>query len=79
MPKILLKTLLFLLLAIGARGQCISYSIGAKGDTLNCVDSMHHKQGPWVVHVDELRGEPGYEEEGYYKEDVKDGSWRAAL
>jgi hypothetical protein len=34
------------------------------------------KQGPWVVHVDELRGEPGYEEEGYFKDSKKEGQWR---
>jgi hypothetical protein len=56
--------------------QCISYSLSDKGDTLNCVDTAHHRTGPWVIHVDELRGEPGYEEEGMYKMDVKDGIWR---
>jgi len=76
MPKILLKTLLFVALASGAHAQCLTYTIGAKGDTLNCVDTLHHRQGPWVIHMDELRGEPGYEEEGYFRDDVKDGTWR---
>jgi hypothetical protein len=70
-------TILMLFLSWGnSQAQCVTYSIGVKGDTLNCVDTAHHKQGPWVVHVDPLRGEPGYEEEGLYKEDVKNGIWR---
>ena len=78
MPISPLKTslLLLFLFAGGARAQCVTYTIGAKGDTLNCVDTGHHKQGPWVVHVDPLRGEPGYEEEGIYYNNVKDGIWR---
>jgi hypothetical protein len=29
-----------------------------------------------VIHVDELRGERGYEEEGYFLEDKKEGVWK---
>lgn len=53
-----------------------SFIIGVKGDTLNRVDMKGKKQGPWVVHVDELRGERGYEEEGYFINDKKEGTWR---
>ena len=53
-----------------------SYIIGVKGDTLNRVDMKGLKQGPWVVHVDELRGERGYEEEGFFVNGKKDGTWR---
>jgi antitoxin component YwqK of YwqJK toxin-antitoxin module len=53
-----------------------SFIIGVKGDTLNRVDMSGKKQGPWVVHVAELRGERGYEEEGYFINDKKEGSWR---
>ena len=78
MPIRPLKTgfLLLLLFCGGAQAQCVTYSLSEKGDTLNCVDKVHHKQGPWVVHVDELRGEPGYEEEGVYYNDGKQGIWR---
>ena len=34
------------------------------------------KQGKWVVRVEDLRGEPGYEEEGYFVDDKKEGPWR---
>ena len=53
-----------------------SYIIGVKGDTLNRVDMKGLKQGPWVIHVNELRGERGYEEEGFFVNDKKDGTWR---
>src|SRR5690606_5307928 len=33
------------------------------------------KQGPWVIHVEPLRGEPGYDEQGYFMDDKKDGKW----
>jgi hypothetical protein len=56
--------------------QCKTYKIGVRGDTLNCTDANKLKQGKWVVHVDELRGEPGYEEEGVFKDDKKEGTWR---
>jgi hypothetical protein len=56
--------------------QCKSYIIGVKGDTLNCVDMKGLKQGRWVIHVDNLRGERGYEEEGVFLNDKKEGLWR---
>ncbi len=52
------------------------FIISPKGDTLNKVDKNNLKQGKWVITVAELRGEPGYEEEGYYKNDKKTGPWR---
>jgi hypothetical protein len=53
-----------------------SFQISAKGDTINRVDKKGLKQGKWVKRVEELRGEPGYEEEGMYKNDLKEGVWR---
>ena len=65
-------------LLMGSRGysQWKSYILSPKGDTLNAVDKRDHKQGRWVNHVDELRGEPGFEEEGIYVDDRKEGTWR---
>jgi antitoxin component YwqK of YwqJK toxin-antitoxin module len=34
------------------------------------------KQGPWVVKTPDLRGERGYEEEGYFENDNKEGAWK---
>jgi hypothetical protein len=56
--------------------QWKSFVIGAKGDTLNCVDKKDQKQGRWVNHFDEVRSEPGYEEEGIYQNNRKEGTWR---
>lgn len=66
----------FLLLSMNGFAQCKSYIIGVKGDTLNCVDMKGLKQGRWVVHVDDVRGERGYEEEGVFLNSKKEGPWR---
>lgn len=43
---------------------------------MNRLDMKGKKQGPWVIHLDELRGERGYEEEGYFENDKREGTWR---
>ncbi len=53
-----------------------SFKLNDKGDTINIVDKAGLKQGKWVIRVDEIRGENGYEEEGIYKNDKKEGVWR---
>jgi hypothetical protein len=58
------------------QGQWKSFKIGPKGDTLNRVDLNGKKQGAWVLHYDNVRGERGYEEEGYFEKDKKEGTWR---
>jgi hypothetical protein len=56
--------------------QWKNYIIGVKGDTLNRVDQKDKKQGKWVVRVESLRGEPGYEEEGVFIDNRKEETWR---
>jgi hypothetical protein len=68
--------LFFLLISINGYSQWKSYKIGARGDTLNRVDMKGYKQGPWVIQVPDLRGERGYEEEGYFVDDSKEGTWK---
>lgn len=68
--------ILFLFAGFNAAAQCKDYIISVKGDTLNCTDMKGLKQGPWVIRVDDLRGERGYEEEGFFKDGVKEGTWR---
>jgi hypothetical protein len=34
------------------------------------------KQGKWKIRIESLRGEPGYEEEGVFKNNQKEGPWR---
>jgi antitoxin component YwqK of YwqJK toxin-antitoxin module len=67
---------LFLLISIGGYSQCKTYIIGVNRDTLNCTDFNGKKQGRWVSRREELRGEPGYEEQGVYINDKKEGQWQ---
>ena len=46
------------------------------GDTLNVTDNKDLKQGKWVIHVNPLRSEPGFEEEGEYFDNLREGVWR---
>jgi len=71
----LIVALLFVFVMNGS-AQYKEYSLSPKGDTLNAIDNKGLKQGKWVTSVPELRGEPGYEEEGFYKNDKKEGVWR---
>jgi len=66
---------MFLFGAVQANAQWKSFQISPSGDTLNRVDLRGKKQGPWVVQMPELRGERGYEEQGYFQNDKKEGEW----
>ena len=52
------------------------YVLSVKGDTINTSDLKGLKQGRWVIRTESMRGEPGYEEEGTYVDDLKEGPWR---
>lgn len=56
--------------------QYKEFKLNAKGDTINIVDKKGLKQGKWVINQPELRGEPGFVEEGVYKNGEKNGYWR---
>ena len=71
----LLATMLVLFYTNGM-AQYKTYKLNAEGDTLNAIDKKDMKQGKWVLHVEPLRGEPGYEEEGLFKNNNKEGIWR---
>lgn len=45
-------------------------------DTINRIDQEGKKQREWLVRVESLRGEPGFEEEGIFLNDRKEGEWR---
>ena len=72
-----MSSILFILLLIsaGANAQYKSFIISVRGDTLNRVDMNGKKQGPWVIHQDALRGEPGFDEQGYFEDDKKVDVW----
>lgn len=61
---------------VPAMAQYKSYKISVKGDTINAINSEGQKTGKWINTVEELRGEPGYEEEGVYAKGLKTGQWR---
>ena len=65
-----------LLFYYSSDAQYKTYTLSVHGDTLNAIDKSGLKQGKWVVHVDPLRGEAGYEEEGIFLNDKKEGMWR---
>jgi len=56
-------------------GQCKTYQLNAKRDTINCTDLQNLKQGNWVTRVVNNHGEPGYQEQGFYKDGKKEGAW----
>jgi antitoxin component YwqK of YwqJK toxin-antitoxin module len=66
-----------ILISFSSIAQHKSYRLSGKGDTINIVDKNDLKQGRWVVKVPRVRGEPGYEGEGIYKDGKKEGLWRA--
>ena len=67
---------LFTIITCTGYSQSGTFIIGVKGDTLNKVDTKSMKQGKWVIRLDEVRGEPGHEEEGEFKNNRKEGTWR---
>ncbi len=74
--KILVFILFFMNAVLISNAQYKSFKISAKGDTINKIDKKEFKQGRFVLRIEELRGEPGFEEEGVYKNNAKDGIWR---
>jgi hypothetical protein len=66
---------LFLLFSLNSFGQCKTFLVNPKGDTINCTDVNGKRQGYWLIRVEPLRGNPGYDEEGYYRDGEKEGTW----
>jgi hypothetical protein len=74
--QLFLLIIIQFLFVISGFGQYKTFELSAKGDTINAIDKKDQKQGKWVIRVDEVRGEAGYEEEGRYKDGKKEGIWR---
>ena len=72
-----MRYLFFLLLGFSttAFGQWKTYSISVNGDTLNRTDMKGREQGPWVIKVPSVRGERGYEEQGFFHNGQRTGKW----
>lgn len=75
MRFLLLPLLLFSVNFLHA--QCKTFKLSSNGDTLNCTDTKGLKQGKWIITTPKLRGEPGFESEGIFKNDKKEGVWRS--
>ncbi len=56
--------------------QYKSFKLTDSGDTLNRLDNNNQKQGRWKIHINALRTEPAYDEEGAFKNNLKEGIWR---
>ena len=72
-------TFIFLLLQFffyKAEAQYKTYELTVDRDTINAIDKKDRKQGMWVIATPEVRGEPGYEEEGRFKDGKKEGVWK---
>lgn len=65
-----------LFMSFSGIAQWKSYRLTNNGDTINCIDNNNLRQGRWSVKTEPLRGEPGYLEEGIYKNGKKEGVWR---
>ncbi|HMC98580.1 MAG TPA: hypothetical protein VKH37_00455, partial [Ferruginibacter sp.] len=74
--QLLLLFIMQFLILMGGKAQYKSFELNTDGDTINAVKQNGDKVGKWVNHMPELRGEPGYEEEGIYKDGKKEGVWR---
>jgi hypothetical protein len=70
---------LFMLMLDNTAGQAQpwqKFSITEEGDTLNRIDQLGLRQGFWLIRVEPLRLEPGYEEEGNFIDSKKQGVWK---
>jgi len=72
----LLLIFMIIVFAVNVNAQCKTFKLTSSGDTLNCIDQNDQKRGKWVLHVDALRGNPGYDEEGEFADNRKEGIWR---
>ena len=73
-----MRLFIFLLLvSFNSFSQWKDYRLINDGkDTVNRIDQNGKKQYEWIVRVESVRGEPGYEEEGEFRNDRKEGEWR---
>jgi antitoxin component YwqK of YwqJK toxin-antitoxin module len=66
----------FLFISFVSKAQWKSYRLTKNNDTINCIDKNDLRQGRWSIKIDGVRGEPGRDEEGVYKDGKKEGVWR---
>ena len=74
-----MKSLLFFCFLLAnsiSMAQYKNYIVLENGDTLNRIDLNDKKHGRWKIHVNALRIEPAYDEEGIFVNNLKEGIWR---
>ncbi len=76
MSKKIFYSIFIIAISFNSNAQYKEFKITSNGDTINVINKAGEKTGKWVIEIGELRGEPGYVEEGLYKKGVKDGYWR---
>jgi hypothetical protein len=64
------------LMSFNGQAQWKTYQLTSRKDTLNRIDLKGLKQGPWVMHIDPVRGEDGYDEQGIFIDDKREGQWK---
>lgn len=74
--QILFTTIFVLLFVSNGNAQYKTYALTQDGDTVNAILKDGLKHGKWIIRVEPLRGEPGYEEEGEFVKGEKNGLWR---
>ncbi len=74
--KHIFSFLVFYFVTISCFAQYKEYKLNPNGDTINIINKEGKKIGKWVVEMPELRGEPGYVEEGIYLNGLKEGFFR---
>lgn len=68
--------IIFCFIGLNSNSQYKSFELTESGDTLNRIDKNDKKQGKWKIHVNALRAEPAYDEEGVFRNNLKEGIWR---
>ncbi len=64
------------MISLMTSAQYKNYQLLENGDTLNRLDLNDKKQGRWKIHVNALRIEPAFDEEGMFINNLKEGVWR---
>ena len=73
--QLLVLIIMQFLFLMNGTAQYKSFKLNTEGDTLNAITKDDLKTGKWIIHVAEVRGEPGYEEEGLYAKNKKEGAY----
>ncbi|MEX1202426.1 MAG: hypothetical protein WEA59_04240 [Ferruginibacter sp.] len=74
--QFLFTTIFVIFFVSNGNAQYKTYALTQDGDTVNAILKDGLKHGKWIIRVEPLRGEPGYEEEGEFVKGEKNALWR---